>query len=98
MLIICNYQNIVSLRLSDEADTGSGGDQPARNNLTDWIGTRGKYTISPESNFLSSQSNRPCLRKRFASKRSKREITIINPKKGQRIPGQDTTARCARGF
>ena len=30
------YQKDVSLHLTGEADTGSGGDQPARNNLSDW--------------------------------------------------------------
>jgi hypothetical protein len=83
------YQKVVSLRLSDEADTGSGGDRPDRNSLTDWIGTRGKYTISPESNFLSSQSNRLCLKKRFASVEARKITTIMNPKKGQRISAQD---------
>ena len=36
MLKRINCKNIVSLFLSDEADTGTGGDQPARNNLTEW--------------------------------------------------------------
>jgi transposase InsO family protein len=29
------YQNVVPLPMSDEVETGSGGDQPVRNNLTD---------------------------------------------------------------
>lgn len=33
-----HFQNDVSLPVSDQAETGSGGDQPARNNLTDWNG------------------------------------------------------------
>ena len=35
-----HFQNDVSLPVSDQAETGSGGDQPARNNLTDWNGQR----------------------------------------------------------
>jgi hypothetical protein len=35
-LLSNQYQNIVSLPLSDEKETGSGGDQPVRDNLTDW--------------------------------------------------------------
>ena len=38
MLSVENYKKVLPLSLSDEADTGSGGDQPARNNLTDWNG------------------------------------------------------------
>ena len=33
-----HFQNDVSLHLTGEAETGSGGDQPARNNLSDWNG------------------------------------------------------------
>jgi hypothetical protein len=33
-----HFQNDVSLPASDQAETGSGGDQPARNNLIDWNG------------------------------------------------------------
>ena len=32
MLSVENYKKVLPLFLSDEADTGSGGDQPARNN------------------------------------------------------------------
>ena len=35
------YQNVVSLPLSGEVETGSAGEQPARNNLTDWNGQGG---------------------------------------------------------
>lgn len=33
-----HFQKDVSLHLTGEAETGSGGDQPARNNLSDWNG------------------------------------------------------------
>jgi len=64
-----NYKNIVSLFLSDEAEPGSGGDQPARNNLTNWNG-RGK-NITSSNPF--SHSNCLCLKKRFASIEAKKE-------------------------
>lgn len=35
-----HYQNVVPLPVSDEAETGSAEEQPARNNLTDWNGQR----------------------------------------------------------
>jgi len=50
------------LSLSDEADTGSGGDQPARNNLTECNG-KGERKF-PNPNFLL-QSLMP--KKRFVS-------------------------------
>ena len=44
------YQNDISLHLTSEAEPGSGGDQPDRNNLSDWNDQRGPqsppYTIS----------------------------------------------------
>lgn len=43
-------QNVVSLPVSDETETGSGGDQPARDNLTDWNGQKGQ--ISPSSPLI----------------------------------------------
>jgi hypothetical protein len=30
------YQKDITLHLTDEAETGSGGDHPVRNNLSDW--------------------------------------------------------------
>ena len=36
------YQNVVSLNLTGEAETGSGEDQPVRNNLSDWNGHGGQ--------------------------------------------------------
>jgi len=35
------FQNDITLHLTDEAEAGSGGDQPARNNLPDWNETGG---------------------------------------------------------
>ena len=40
------YQNVVSLPLSDETETGSGGDQPARDNLIDRNGLEEDKTSS----------------------------------------------------
>lgn len=40
------YQNVISLPLSDETETGSGGDQPARANLTDRNEKEGSKTPS----------------------------------------------------
>lgn len=37
-LLDTHYQNVVSLPLSDEEEAGNAGEQPARNNLTDWNG------------------------------------------------------------
>lgn len=52
-------QNVVSLPLSDETETGSGGDQPARDNLTDWNGQKGQISpsfpsIIPRENTLEN--------------------------------------------
>jgi len=86
MISIENYQKVVSLSLSDEADTGSGGDRPARNSLTDWNGKGGQNILLP---FFLFQSLMP--KKTHCFDRNKSEkITIINLKKGQHIPGQDT--------
>jgi len=49
------FQNVVSLPLSDETKTGSGGDQPARDNLTDWNGQKGQ--ISPSFPFIIPRVN-----------------------------------------
>lgn len=40
-LLSNHYQNVVSLPLSGEVETGSAGEQPVRNNLTDWNGQGG---------------------------------------------------------
>ena len=37
-LLETHYQNVVSLPMSGEVETGSAGEQPASNNLTDWNG------------------------------------------------------------
>jgi len=42
-------QKVVSLCLSDEAEAGSGGDQPVRNNLTECNG-KGERKF-PQSHF-----------------------------------------------
>jgi hypothetical protein len=44
------YQNVVSIPLSVGTETGSGGDQPARDNLTDRNGFEGggKTTSFPK--------------------------------------------------
>ena len=84
-----NYKNIVSLFLSEESEVGSGGDQPARNNLTNWNG-RGGYNI-PQSIFpfqLLMPKKTLCFDR---SKKKKKKTTSINKKKGQRILGQDRT-------
>ena len=39
-------QNVVSLPLSDQAETGSGVEQPVRNNLTEGNGERGDILSS----------------------------------------------------
>ena len=54
-----HYQKIVSLPVSDETEPGSGGDQPARDNLTDWNGQRGQIspsfpTLIPRVNALEN--------------------------------------------
>jgi hypothetical protein len=49
MLLNHSYQNVVSLSLSDKAEPGSGGDQPARNNLTNRNGKGGAKV--PQSIF-----------------------------------------------
>jgi len=41
-----HYQNVVSLPLSDETETGSGGDQPAWDNLIERNGFEGDKTTS----------------------------------------------------
>lgn len=40
-LLSNHYQNVVSLTLSGEEETGSAGEQPVSNNLTDWNGQGG---------------------------------------------------------
>ena len=85
MLLNYNNKDFVSLSLSDEAYTGSGGDRPVRNNLTEWNGKGGHNFLLPFFLFQSFMPKKtPCF------DRNKREkLTFINPKKGQRISGQD---------
>ena len=77
MLSVENYKKELPLPLSDEADTGSGGDQPARNNLTDWNG-QGRNAISPNP---FSHSNRLCLKKRFVSIETRRDSKQVLTRK-----------------
>ena len=85
MLIIENHKNVVPLSLSEEADIGSGGNQPARNNLTDWNGKGERKFPNP---ILLFQSLMPKKTLCF-DRNNMRDKTNINPKKGQHIPGQD---------
>lgn len=41
-LLSGHYQNVVSLPLSGEMETGSAGEQPVSDNLTDWNGQGGQ--------------------------------------------------------
>ena len=49
------YQKDVSLYPTDEAETGSGGDQPARNNLSDWNGQGAEK--SPQFSWMIPRAN-----------------------------------------
>jgi hypothetical protein len=49
-----HYQNDVSLRPTGETETGSGGDQPARDNLPDWNGQPG---IEPRFSMIIPRKN-----------------------------------------
>lgn len=53
-LLSNHYQNVVSLPLSGEVETGSAGEQPVRNNLTDWNGQGG---LKSPSNYLPIPRN-----------------------------------------
>lgn len=50
-----HYQNLVNLDLTREAETGSGGDQPARNILPDWNENGGHF--SPQLSRIISGEN-----------------------------------------
>lgn len=45
-LLSNHYQNVVSLPMSGQEETGSAGEQPASNNLTDWNGQGGQKSPS----------------------------------------------------
>jgi hypothetical protein len=47
-------QKFISLHLSGEVETGSAGEQPVRNNLTDWNG-RGGFKQPPISHDYSKK-------------------------------------------
>jgi hypothetical protein len=67
---------IVHLSLSDEVDTGSGGDRPARNSLTN--GNRKGNASSP---ILCFYSNCLCLKKRIVSiETTERKIQVLTRK------------------
>lgn len=60
-LLSDHYGNVVSLPLSGEEETGSAGEQPASNNLTDWNGQGGqkspsKYFPIPTNHGLENPS------------------------------------------
>ena len=50
-----HYQNVVSLPLSGEMETGSAGKQPVSDNLTDWNGQGGQkspfHTVTIPRNY-----------------------------------------------
>ena len=50
------FEKDVNLKLTSEAETGSGGDQPARNNLSDWNGHRGSQSPLNPLNILVDNS------------------------------------------
>ena len=66
--MLLNYlnQKVVPLSLSDEAESGSGGDQPERNSLTNWNGKRGAKV--PQS-FFTFQLYMPKKTHFFARKK-----------------------------
>jgi hypothetical protein len=72
------FENIiVHLSLSEEADTGSGGDRLARNSLTEW-----NRKGSASSPILFFYSNCLCLKKRFVSiETTERKIQLLTRKK-----------------
>jgi len=49
-----HYQNVVSLPPSGEKETGSAGEQPASDNLTDWNGQGG---LKSPSHYLPIPRN-----------------------------------------
>jgi transposase InsO family protein len=55
------YQNVVSLPLSDQTETGSGGDQPARDNLTDRNDFEGDKTSSIPKIILGENASENAL-------------------------------------
>ena len=54
-LLSNQFQNVVSLTVSDQTGTGTGGDQPARDSLTDWNGQKGQ--ISPSFPLIIPRVN-----------------------------------------
>lgn len=63
-LLSNHYQNVVSLSVSGEEETGSAGEQPVRNNLTDWNGQGGQKSPSqyfpiPRNYVLENPNTQP---------------------------------------
>lgn len=60
-LLSNHYQNVVSLPLSGEVETGSAGEQPVRNSLTDWNGQGGlkspSYNLPIPRNYVLENLN-----------------------------------------
>jgi len=78
MLNSRNYQNIVSLSLSGEKETGSAGMQPASDNLTDWNGHGGRkspyYRLTIPRNYGLENPTTKWSKK-------EKKTTSINPEK-----------------
>ena len=85
MIYIENHKIVVPLYPSEEADPGSGGDQPARNNLTECNG-KGERRFPNPIFLLQSPMPKKTL---YFDRSNMRNKTSINPKKGQHISGQD---------
>jgi len=74
MLSVENYKKVLPLPLSEEADTGSGGDQPARNILTECNGKGERKFPNP---FFLLQSLMPKKTHCFdRNKRKKKQVLI----------------------
>lgn len=63
-LLSNHYQNVVSLPLSGQEETGSAGEQPVSNNLTDWNGQGGQKSPSnyfpiPRNYGLKNPNTKP---------------------------------------
>lgn len=63
------FQNVVSLLPSEEEETGSAGEQPDRNTLTDWNGQGDKSPC-----YIYDDSKKTCLRKLILNTSGKSQI------------------------
>ena len=93
MLSIVNYQNIVSLFLSDEADTSFGGDQPARNNLTECNGKGERKCPNP---IFLLQS--PMPKKTLCFQRSKKKKKQVLTRKKVNVFWDKTLLNAMNGL